>query len=76
MEKSILLKKMQKCFKCGAKLGYSATPIVRNMVDNLGLQFKEAKTCNIRLKKHIQVGLCKKRLQKEHHIRKMASVSK
>ena len=66
---------MQKFFKCGAKLGYSAMSLVRNMVDNLGLQFKEPKTCNIDARNsHIEFGLCKKRLQKEHHIRKMSSV--
>ena len=31
------------------------------MVDSLGLQFKEPKTCNIQLKNHIEVDLCKKK---------------
>ena len=75
MEKSILLKKC-KSISNASKFGYSATSIVRNMVDSLGLQFKEPKTCNIRLKKHIEVVVCKKQLQKEHHIPKMSSVSK
>ena len=33
----------------------------RKMVDSLGLQFKEPKTCNIQLKNHIEVDLCKKK---------------
>ena len=59
MEKAIILKKNDKCFKCG-KFGYSATSIVRKMVYSLGLQFTEPKTCNIRLKNHIEAVLCKK----------------
>ena len=60
-----------------AKFGSSATSIVRKMVYSLGLQFKEPKTCNIRLKNHIKVVLCKEAVtKKEHHIRKMWSVWK
>ena len=55
-----------------AKFGSSATSIVRKMVYSLGLQFKEPKTCNIRLKNHIKVVLCKKAVtKKKKHIRKM-----
>ena len=66
------IKKINKCFTCG-KFGYSATSIVKKMVNSLGLQFKHALyDSRITLK----LFYAKTKLLQKEHTRKISSVWK